>query len=373
MPRTAGLSSLTARLWRRSDPERRQAIARVIFVGGALAYAWSGYFAAHAPSEQDLALGQGTALAAACIAALILLSFRKWPGESRARRLLGISHDICVVTVALHLGGESTSFFSVVYLVIILASGVRFGVGYLAFAALGSMAGFGAAYASSPYWRGNVPLTLNVVLVLTLVPAYMYGLIRSRQESRARLEHQATHDSLTGLMNRAGFLQKLEETVTPGVRDQALIYFDLDHFKAVNDSAGHAAGDKLLVDVAHILSDCVRSDDTCGRLGGDEFCVLLQACPLPLAEEIARRIRARVQAYRLNWAGQQYAIGASIGIVSSRSVEDAPTFLRLADAACYAAKNAGRNQVHVVDTTSTRIDTGRLRQLHTRNRSPEST
>jgi Amt family ammonium transporter len=91
--------------------------------------------------------------------------------------------------------------------------------------------------------------------------------------------------------------------------------------------------------------------------------VFLRACPLPLAEQIAGRIRDRIRAYRLTWHGQQFPVGASIGVVSAGSVEDGPTFLRLADAACYAAKNAGRDRVHVVGSGSLRIDTGTLRAL----------
>lgn len=363
MTRSAQLPSLASRLWQRSDPEHRQAVARIVIVAGALAFAFSAYYATHAPDAAALRLGRWAALVSGAVAILILLSFLRWPGESRARRVAGISHDIGLNSVALYLGGEVTAFFAVVYVIIILASGVRFGVGYLAFAALASLAGFGLVYAFSAYWQSSFVLSLNTVLVLTVVPAYMFRLIYYRQQSRADLERRATHDSLTGLMNRAGFEQKLEELVAPGAPDQTLIYFDLDHFKAVNDSAGHAAGDKLLKDVAGIVRECVRGEDICGRIGGDEFCVFLRRCSLPLGEEIARRIQQRVDRYRLAWRGRQYGVGASIGVVSSRSAEDGPAFLRLADAACYAAKNAGRNNVHVVDTSSTRIDTGRLRML----------
>jgi diguanylate cyclase (GGDEF)-like protein len=351
-------------MWQRSDPERRQAIARVVFVAGALAYAFSDLYALNAPSNLALQLGQRTALAAGVVSALILLSFRRWPGESRTRRVIGIWHDISVLSVAMYVGEQATAFLAVIYVVIILASGVRFGVGYLALAALGSLAGFGTVYAFGPYWQANFALSLNVVLVLTVVPAYMYRLIYFRQQSRQELERRATHDSLTGLMNRAGFENKLEESVSPGAPDQVLIYFDLDRFKAVNDGAGHAAGDKLLGDVAGILRECVRSHDVCGRIGGDEFCVFLQGCSLSLGREIAGRIKDRIHAHQMAWRGRQYSVDASIGVVSSRSAEDGPSFLRLADAACYAAKNAGRNQIYVVDTARMRMDTGRIRALN---------
>ena len=262
------------------------------------------------------------------------------------------------------LGGETTAFFAVVYVLIILGSGVRFGAPYMAYASLFSLVGFGVIHLFSPYWETNNPLSINVVLVLTAVPAYMYPLLRSRQQARQELERRATHDSLTGLTNRAGFEQRLETMVTPRAAGQVLVYFDLDRFKAVNDAAGHAAGDQLLVHVAAIIRDCVRDGDTCARLGGDEFCVFLQECPLQLGVQIANRLRERIQEFRMNWGGQRFSVGASIGVASSESAEDGPSFLRLADAACYAAKNAGRNTIHVVGADQTRVDTGRIRALH---------
>jgi Amt family ammonium transporter len=107
----------------------------------------------------------------------------------------------------------------------------------------------------------------------------------------------------------------------------------------------------------------VRQDDVCGRIGGDEFCVLLRDCPMPLGTQIANRIRDRIDAYTMPWSGKGYSVGASIGVVSARSAEDGPSFLRLADAACYAAKNAGRNTVHVIDTARMHLDTGEIRAL----------
>jgi diguanylate cyclase (GGDEF)-like protein len=365
MPTTARLSSLASRLWQRSDPERNQALARVIFVAGAMAYAFSSLYATHAPNHSAYRLGQWTAMAAGVVSALILLSFRLWPGESRTRRVIGISHDIAVISVTLVVGEQATAYFSVVYLVIILASGVRYGAGYMAFAAVGCLLGFALVHGFSPYWQANFALSLNLILVLAVVPAYMYRLIYHRQQSRQELERRALHDSLTGLMNRAGFEQKLEESVMPGAPDQVLIYFDLDRFKEVNDKGGHAAGDMLLADVAHIVRDCVRSHDICGRIGGDEFCIFLQGCSLGLGEEIAGRIKDRIHSNQTAWRGNHYAVDASIGVVSSLSAEDGPAFLRLADAACYAAKNAGRNQIYVVDTARMRLDTARLRTLRT--------
>jgi diguanylate cyclase (GGDEF)-like protein len=363
MPRLGPRTAPAAHL-RRTDPDYHQALARVVIVTAALLFAFSPFYARHAPDTMAVHLGRMTGVLAGIVTALILLSFTRWPRPSKLRRLAGITHDVCANSVAVYLGGAGTGFFTVAYVVIILASAVRFGAAYMAYAALCSLVGFGLIHMFSPYWGSNVALSINVVLVLTVVPAYMYPLIRARQRGRQELERRATHDSLTGLMNRAGFEQQLEQLVVPQHPAQVLIYFDLDRFKAVNDMAGHAAGDRLLSDVARIVRECVRAEDVCGRIGGDEFAVLMQQCTLALGTQVATRIKERIHAHRLDWDGAQYSVGASVGVVSSMSIEDAPSFLRLADAACYAAKNAGRNTIHVVDTARLQVDTGELRALH---------
>ncbi|MEJ0098746.1 MAG: GGDEF domain-containing protein [Pseudomonadota bacterium] len=363
MQRQPFLTSLVG-LLQPTSSEYAQAMARVVIVAGSLWFAFSGFYAAHAPDDAAVQMGRLVAVAAACVSVLILASLMLRPEDSVLRRLIGITHDCCAVSVALYLGGDTTAPFSVIYLVIILANGFRFGAPYLAYAALCSFIGFGLIHLFSPYWVANLGLTTNVMLALTVVPAYIYRLLNTLQRARVELERRATHDSLTGLMNRAGFEQQLEAFVTPRADGQVLVYFDLDRFKAVNDGAGHAAGDKLLVAVARIVRDCVRTDDICGRLGGDEFCILLQECPLPLGAQIATRLRMRIHDYALSWGGKKYSVGASVGVVSSLSIEDGPAFLRLADAACYAAKNAGRNNIHVIDATRTRVNTGEIRALH---------
>jgi diguanylate cyclase (GGDEF)-like protein len=356
-------SNLVARLWR-SDPDYHQALARAAIVAGALWFSFSSFYEAHVPDASAITLGRAAALVSTAVSTLMLLSILRWPGPMVGRRVIGIVHDACANSIALYLGGEATAYFAVIYVVIILASGVRFGSGYLGLAALCSLAFFGVVHALVPFWRTNHALSVNTVLVLTVVPAYMYRLIRHREQTRFELERRATHDSLTGLMNRAGFEAQLDQLVVPGRADQVLIYMDLDRFKAVNDAGGHAAGDRLLLEIARLVRDSVRDQDICARIGGDEFCVFLRDCPLDLARQIATRIRERIRDYRVTWNGRQHAVGASIGVVSSRSIEDGSSLLRLADAACYAAKNAGRDTVHVVDTARTRVDTARLRALN---------
>ena len=169
------------------------------------------------------------------------------------------------------------------------------------------------------------------------------------REQRERLAWTSSHDSLTGLANRAAFEVLLEQaTVRAADEPFCALFIDLDRFKYVNDTGGHAAGDALLRDVAHQLAAQVRKSDTVARLGGDEFAVLLSACPIAQARVIAEKLRSAVVAYQLLWEGQTFGVGASIGLVPvDASYGTAADVLRAADAACYAAKRQGRNCVAV--------------------------
>jgi diguanylate cyclase len=124
------------------------------------------------------------------------------------------------------------------------------------------------------------------------------------------------------------------------------LFIDLDRFKEVNDTGGHAAGDALLRDIAGQLKHCVRRSDVVARLGGDEFAVLLPACPQWQGLALAQKLTATVQDYRLHWNGATFSVGASVGLVhvNSNSVSESDV-LRAADSACYEAKRNGRNRV----------------------------
>ena len=167
------------------------------------------------------------------------------------------------------------------------------------------------------------------------------------REQRERLTWTASHDALTGLANRPNF-EVLLEQATQHAQDYPFcaLFIDLDRFKEVNDTAGHAAGDALLRDIAQKLSVEVRQSDTVARLGGDEFAVLLHRCPPAQAMAVAEKLRAAVEAYELVWEARRLKVGASIGLVSvDTSFASHIDVLRAADSACYAAKRGGRNRV----------------------------
>ena len=174
-----------------------------------------------------------------------------------------------------------------------------------------------------------------------------------------RMAWAATHDALTGLANRREFESRVDAALASArgsSRTHVLFYMDLDQFKIVNDTAGHAAGDALLTQVAQALLERLRQSDTLARLGGDEFGVLLDGCPLDRAELIAADLLAAVRDLRFVWESRSFSVGVSIGVVpiSSDSVSRTEVFAA-ADAACYAAKEQGRNRVCVVHRADAEI------------------
>jgi diguanylate cyclase (GGDEF)-like protein len=127
-----------------------------------------------------------------------------------------------------------------------------------------------------------------------------------------------------------------------------LCYLDLDQFKIVNDTAGHAAGDELLRQIKIILSGMFRDRDTLARIGGDEFGLLLDNCPLERAQIIAQAVVSNIRDHRFHWEGRTYQIGASVGLAPiTGELEDTTQLLTQADVACYIAKELGRNRVHL--------------------------
>jgi diguanylate cyclase (GGDEF)-like protein len=175
--------------------------------------------------------------------------------------------------------------------------------------------------------------------------------ITERWRLQRELEYSASHDALTGLPNRLSFEKELEAACVEtrdGRHEHVLCFMDLDRFKVVNDSAGHAAGDAFLRLVGNLIQAGRRDCDFTARLGGDEFALLLRDCSLARAELTARELIDAIRNIRLPWDGKVYDIGASIGVtaITHRSSGSAD-LMSQADVACYAAKAAGRNQVMV--------------------------
>jgi diguanylate cyclase (GGDEF)-like protein/PAS domain S-box-containing protein len=166
-----------------------------------------------------------------------------------------------------------------------------------------------------------------------------------------QMTYQASHDALTGLVNRREFERRLQEAMDSAQTSDighALCYLDLDHFKVVNDTCGHTAGDNMLREIASLIKDAVRDSDTVGRIGGDEFALLLVGCPLEKARQIADNVVSSVNEFRFVWKDKIFNVGVSIGLVEigrdSGTIED---IMNSADSACYVAKKQGGLHVHV--------------------------
>jgi len=175
-----------------------------------------------------------------------------------------------------------------------------------------------------------------------------HGNLRTLEQ---QLSWQASHDALTGLANRREFervLTGLLASAASGYQTHALLYIDLDHFKAVNDIGGHAAGDELLSQLTAVMQSRMRASDVLARLGGDEFGALLEACPADQALRIANELRDAVNGFVFVWQGRQFKVGVTIGLMPIDSSSGSlAQVIAAADALCYQAKAEGRDRVLV--------------------------
>lgn len=187
----------------------------------------------------------------------------------------------------------------------------------------------------------------------------IYEDITDSKQLAERLSYQATHDDLTGLINRVEFENRLTEMVADARHrdsEHALCFLDLDQFKVINDTCGHIAGDELLQQLGKLLSASTRKSDTLARLGGDEFAILIPDCEAQQAVQIAEKFRELIEAFQFIWESQVFTIGVSIGVtVIDRASVNRTEVLKQADTACYAAKNAGRNRVYLYEHQDSRL------------------
>lgn len=203
-------------------------------------------------------------------------------------------------------------------------------------------------------WAGH-----GIIWFLGLAGLYAgYRGLRRRNEERAQaeeelnrvnaiLEHQATTDSLTGIYNRRKFLELLHEKIQEAKRydiSLALIFFDIDYFKLINDSYGHETGDNVLQELARIVTGMIRQTDVFARFGGEEFVLLVQNSEVGTGRELAEKIRSRIEHHKFPRIG---SVTCSFGIATLYKGDSEESFLRRADDAMYAAKQAGKNRVEI--------------------------
>lgn len=191
--------------------------------------------------------------------------------------------------------------------------------------------------------------------------------IRDVTDERALLQqlaYEASHDHLTGLTNRREFESRLNRLIHQGEQlgdpTHHVLYVDVDQFKLVNDMAGHAAGDHLLVRIAGVLSTGTRQGDTAARLGGDEFGLILPDCSAEAALRMAQNLRTQIAAMSLAWEGRHFKVTVSIGMLafSSQGASEA-SVMAGADMACHLAKEQGRNRIQAFADGDARIEARR--------------
>ena len=212
--------------------------------------------------------------------------------------------------------------------------------------------------------RGHFTSTRQLLFALTGI-ALLFSLLIARtvikhvSAKNRQLAYQASHDTLTGLINRREFECRVERAIQNAnaqAATHALLYLDLDQFKVVNDTCGHATGDELLKQLAQLLLGSVRLRDTLSRLGGDEFGMLFENCPLDKAVEIANNLLKAIGDFNFTRGDTTFTLGISIGVVPiDRSTTDIASTMSAADSACYIAKESGRNQVQIAHMGDRRL------------------
>jgi diguanylate cyclase len=281
------------------------------------------------------------------------------PGVYPLRRIVAISVDQTACFVAMFMTGELGAVVAFVNLWISLGNGIRFGVQWMALSTALASTGLIAVGIFSDYWSQHPIWIISLVLLNTAIPAYVASLIRGFHHSRSELaryagemEAMALKDPLTGLPNRTALFDELDKAGAHARRTGtsiAVLYFDLDGFKQVNDSLGHAPGDMLLVETAKRANEALRGEDVLARIGGDEFVVLLQMQDDGgRAHAVAERILQSIAAIR-EITGSPIEVTASVGIVVVSGAEavrmGAEQIVHEADRNMYLAKKQGKNQI----------------------------
>lgn len=304
----------------------------------------------------DPPLAVAIAVAMACGHSAVLL-MRRLDGRMEPSQWLASGSFFLMVAFGLvRLGGDTTTinvgWSAVVPVMAIYFGNFRMGVVWLLasiYLVLGLSGASALGHPFAPHHITNVPLAYTTSAVCLIL--FTGGLALAIQHSRARLQRDlfelARRDALTGLANRRCFQERLEDAVGSGLRGHpaAVLLLDLDRFKMINDTLGHAAGDAVLVEFSQRLRQSVRQADLVARLGGDEFAIILQdlehaSRPGQVADRILRAMQVPVQL-----PGASLQVATSVGVALCQAGEtSADRLLARADEDLYRAKQAGRNQ-----------------------------
>ena len=304
----------------------------------------------------------GTAVVFPLYAAAYLILVHKRPVPTHGRRGFAVVMDNLALVYIASFGGAFAAYVGFLFLVTV-GWGLRFGRHYLFLATAIATVGMAGNLAASPYWQENLLFGGTIIFGLianavnaSILLGRIAGGNRQLAEKIEEVSRLAWQDQLTKLPNRPYFRDRLGQmlaTAARSGRQVALLLFDIDGFKAVNDTLGHEAGDRLLREIAERVGRRVRQADTFARVGGDEFVILMdmvhdQSDAIPVAETVVAAI-AEIGIF----AEQGLRVGASVGIACSGSVANrervADELLILADRAMYQAKRAGKGRYRFAD------------------------
>ena len=336
------------------DVERGQTVFR-LFGGPLFLYAVLLMYIFGTNPNAEVALRAAVAYNVMAVAWLYFISLSNI--SAHCRRTIVMFLDLIIWSVGFCLAGDIYSLTIWLPLTVSMGNGLRYSPRYGFIAAALSGVCVAIALLLSPFWRGMPVVSTGILLTLIVVPFYAFLLTKKIARNKALMEQRAAvleaaikEDALTGVLNRVGFTAALEQvfaqTHVPG-RIGALLVIDLDGFKAVNDAAGHAAGDAVLRDVASTIRSCVRASDSVGRLGGDEFAVALSSLQaMDDAFSVSEKIIQAVA--KLDVPGYpQLRIGASIGMCAlpQPDISSTDDALAAADALMYDSKRSGKGRM----------------------------
>jgi len=270
----------------RSDEEYSQAITRLIVVASVICLIsiWSIF-------QEMSTLPIHIAISYWLFAYSWFLVIKQWPGDYSIRHYISVIGDLGVTSVAVYLIDGLGAALYPFYLWIIVGYGMRYGQKMLIIAMSVGLVSFSTVLTIDDYWQNNLAVGFGLLSGMLILPLFCLVLIRRLHKLNQRLVNEleksnvaATHDAMTGLVNRSYFLQRLQDEIHHCQRYKekfSLIYIDLDNFKIINDTHGHQYGDQVLIETSNRLQHFIRRSDTAARLGGDEFALLLPTLHRP--------------------------------------------------------------------------------------------
>lgn len=272
-----------------------------------------------------------------------------------ARRILSLCFDLFATTFGLYILGETGAPVFSLYLFNALGNGFRFGVPYLYLSCCLGLICFSVVFLTSEFWNSHQTISAGIMIAMLVIPMYAATLVRELHAALTRLRTLASHDTLTGLPNRQAFYDTFQETIANAKRDRtsfAVIFVDLDDFKPINDTLGHAVGDEMLKMVAKRLRDHIRHTDHVARIGGDEFVLLMPQIVKSAIPAIADQvIRAVAQPYYID--GKSVTLTTSLGIATYPEDGDSvDALVASADTAMYKSKRDGGGRYYFLQDHS---------------------